>query len=382
MWYTLGKKIEKRSQNLHMNVAYENLAKSNSIFMPDYKKAFSDFVEKGWYVLGEQVKSFEEEFASFIGTKYCIGVASGLDALIISLECLKLPKGSDVLVPSNTYIASILAIVKAGLHPVLVEPDEKTCNINPDLLESKLTPKTKAVLVVHLYGKSCEMDKICNFCKKYNLKLVEDCAQSHGAKFSKKMTGSFGDAGAFSFYPTKNLGALGDAGAICTNDKELADMARAWRNYGSEKHYHNKYTGLNSRLDEIQAAFLRIKLRHIDEITEKKRRLANLYLEALDKNKFQLPVVDEKYFDVYHIFQIQTNRRKELKDYLLDNGIKTEIHYPIAPINQEGYKEIFNEQKGKTEIAEKLANSVLSLPISFGTTEDEVKYVIDVMNKF
>ena len=376
-----GKKDRKKG-DLYMNVAYENLAKSNSIFMSDYKKAFSDFVEKGWYVLGEQVKSFEEEFASFIGTKYCIGVASGLDALIISLECLKLPKGSDVLVPSNTYIASILAIVKVGLHPVLVEPDEKTCNINPDLLESKLTPKTKAVLVVHLYGKSCEMDKICNFCKKYNLKFVEDCAQSHGAKFCQKMTGSFGDAGAFSFYPTKNLGALGDAGAICTNDKELADMARAWRNYGSEKHYHNKYTGLNSRLDEIQATFLRIKLRHIDEITEKKRRLANLYLEALDKNKFQLPVVDEKYFDVYHIFQIQTNRRNELKDYLLDNGIKTEIHYPIAPINQEGYKEIFNEQKGKTEIAEKLADSVLSLPISFGTTEDEVKYVIDVMNKF
>lgn len=378
-----GKRDKKEeSEFTYMNVAYENLAKSNSIFMPEYKKAFSDFVEKGWYVLGEQVKSFEEEFASFIGTKYCIGVASGLDALIISLECLKLPKGSDVLVPSNTYIASILAIVKAGLHPVLVEPDEKTCNINPDLLESKLTPKTKAVLVVHLYGKSCEMDKICSFCKKYNLKLVEDCAQSHGAKFCQKMTGSFGDAGAFSFYPTKNLGALGDAGAICTNDKELADMARAWRNYGSEKHYHNKYTGLNSRLDEIQAAFLRIKLMHIDEITEKKRRLANLYLVALDKNKFQLPVVDEKYFDVYHIFQIQTNRRNELKDYLLDNGIKTEIHYPIAPINQEGYKEIFNEQKGKTEIAEKLANSVLSLPISFGTMEDEVKYVIDVMNKF
>lgn len=376
-----GKKDRKKG-DLYMNVAYENLAKSNSIFMSDYKKAFSDFVEKGWYVLGEQVKSFEEEFASFIGTKYCIGVASGLDALIISLECLKLPKGSDVLVPSNTYIASILAIVKAGLHPVLVEPDEKTCNINPDLLESKLTPKTKAVLVVHLYGKSCEMDKICNFCKKYNLKLVEDCAQSHGAKFCKKMTGSFGDAGAFSFYPTKNLGALGDAGVICTNDKELADMARAWRNYGSEKHYHNKYTGLNSRLDEIQAAFLRIKLKHIDEITEKKRKLANLYLEGLDIKKFQLPVVDEKYFDVYHIFQIQTSRRNDLKSYLQDNGIKTEIHYPIAPINQEGYKEIFNTQKEKTEIAEKIADSVLSLPISFGTTEDEVKYVIDVMNKF
>ena len=375
-----GKK-DRKEDYLYMNVAYENLAKSNSIFMSDYKKAFSDFVEKGWYVLGEQVKSFEEEFASFIGTKYCIGVASGLDALIISLECLKLPRGGDVLVPSNTYIASILAIVKAGLHPVLVEPDEKTCNINPALLESKLTPNTKAVLAVHLYGKSCEMDKICNFCKKYNLKLVEDCAQSHGAKFNQKMTGSFGDAGAFSFYPTKNLGALGDAGAICTNDKELADMARAWRNYGSEKHYHNKYTGLNSRLDEIQAAFLRIKLRHIDEITEKKRRLAKLYLGGLDTNKFLLPVVDEKYFDVYHIFQIQADRRDKLKNYLLDNGIKTEIHYPVAPINQEGYREIFKIQK-ETPIAIEIANSVLSLPISFGTTEDEVKYVIDVMNKF
>ncbi len=364
-----------------MNVAYENLAKSNALFMSDYKKIFSDFADKGWYVLGEQVKSFEEEFASFVGTKYCVGVASGLDALIISLECLKLPKGSDVLVPSNTYIASILAIVKAGLNPVLVEPDRNTCNINPDLLESSLTPNTKAVLVVHLYGKSCEMDKICSFTQKHGLKLIEDCAQSHGAKFNNKMTGSFGNAGAFSFYPTKNLGALGDAGAICTDDEELADMARAWRNYGSEKHYHNKYTGLNSRLDEIQAAFLRIKLRHIDKITTKKRQLAKLYLEGLDKNKFKLPITNEKYFDVYHIFQIQTDKRDELKNYLLNNGIKTEIHYPVAPINQEGYKEIFKLQE-ETPIAEQIAKSVLSLPISFGTTEDELKYVIDIMNKF
>lgn len=364
-----------------MEVAYENLAKSNASFMDDYKKAFSNFVEKGWYILGEQVKKFEEEFASFVGTKYCVGVASGLDALIISLECLKLPKGSDVLVPSNTYIASILAIVKAGLHPVLVEPDEKTYNINPDLLESKLTPNTKAVLVVHLYGKSCEMDKICEFVKKHNLKLVEDCAQSHGAKFNGKMTGSFGDAGAFSFYPTKNLGALGDAGAICTDNEELAEMAKAWRNYGSEKHYHNKYTGLNSRLDEVQAAFLRIKLSHIQEITAKKRRLADLYFSGLDKNKFQLPDRNEKYFDVFHIFQIRTDRRDELKQYLLENGIKTEIHYPVAPVDQEGYKGILDDSK-PTPIAEKIAGSVLSLPISVGATEDEIKYVIDVMNRF
>lgn len=362
-------------------IPYENLARTNSPFESEFKSAFNSFVEKGWYILGQEVKSFEEEFSKYIGTKHCIGVASGLDALIIALECLKLPKGSDVLVPSNTYIASILAIVKAGLNPVLVEPDISTYNINPELLESSLTPKTKAILVVHLYGKSCEMDKITSFCKKHDLRLVEDCAQSHGAKFDGKTTGSFGDFGAFSFYPTKNLGALGDAGAICTDNDELAEMARAWRNYGSEKHYHNKYTGINSRLDEIQASFLRIKLRHIEEITEKKRRLAKMYFDGLDKNKFILPLIDERYFDVYHIFQIRHKNRDELKQYLLDNGIKTEIHYPVAPINQEGYKDIFKNQK-PTPIAEEIHNTVLSLPISYGTTEEEVKRIIEVINNF
>lgn len=361
-------------------IPYENLSLTNKMFEEEYKASFNKFIEKGWYILGEEVKSFEQEFASYIGTKHCIGLASGLDALIIAFECLKLPKGSEVLVPSNTYIASILAIVKAGLTPIMVEPDIETYNINPDELEKKLTSKTKAVLVVHLYGKSCQMDKICDFCKKYNLKLVEDCAQSHGAKFKGKMTGSFGDAGAFSFYPTKNLGALGDAGAICTNNDELAEMARAWRNYGSEKHYHNKYTGINSRLDEIQASFLRIKLQHIEEITEKKRKLAQMYLNGLNKNKFILPKVDEDYFDVYHIFEIRTEKRDELKQYLLDNGIKTEIHYPVAPKNQEGYKGILDMQE--TPLAEEIASTILSLPISFGTREEDVKYIIDIMNKF
>lgn len=293
-------------------IPYENLSLTNKMFEEEYKIAFNKFVEKGWYILGEEVKSFEQEFASYVGTKYCIGLASGLDALI--------------------------------------------------------------------YGKSCEMDKICDFCKKHSLKLVEDCAQSHGAKFKGKMTGSFGDAGAFSFYPTKNLGALGDAGAICTDNEEIAEMARAWRNYGSEKHYHNKYTGINSRLDEIQAAFLRIKLQHIEEITEKKRKLAQMYLNGLDKNKFILPKVDSDYFDVYHIFEIRTEKRDELKQYLLDNGIKTEIHYPVAPKNQEGYKGILDMQE--TPLAEKIASTILSLPISFGTKEEDVKYIIDIMNKF
>ena len=308
-------------------------------------------------------------------------MASGLDALIIALECLKLPKGSDVLVPSNTYIASILAIVKAGLHPVLVEPKFETYNINPELLEESLTPATSAVLVVHLYGKPCEMDKITAFCKKYTLRLVEDCAQSHGAKFKGKTTGSFGDFGAFSFYPTKNLGALGDAGALCTDNDELADMARAWRNYGSEKHYHNKYTGINSRLDEVQASFLRIKLRHIEEITAKKRRLAQMYFDGLDKSKFILPIVSDDCFDVYHIFQIRHQNRDELKAWLLENGIKTEIHYPVPPIKQEGYRDIFANQK-PTPIAEEIHSTVLSLPISYGTTEEEVARVIEVINQF
>ncbi|MDY4902281.1 MAG: DegT/DnrJ/EryC1/StrS family aminotransferase [Treponema sp.] len=364
-----------------MTVDYENLARTNKRFEDDFKKSFENFLQSGWYVLGQQVKHFEKEFAEYVGTKYCVGVASGLDALIISLECLDIPKGSDVLVPSNTYIASILAIIKAGLNPILVEPDLETCNINPDLLEQKCTKNTKAVLVVHLYGKACRMDKIVDFCKEHNLYLVEDCAQSHGAKFKNKMTGSFGNAGAFSFYPTKNLGALGDGGAICTDDEKLAEKAIAWRNYGSEKHYHNKYTGLNSRLDEVQAAMLRIKLHSMNEITEKKRHLAKLYLDGLDRNKFQLPVVDSDCFDVYHIFQIRTEKRDELKKYLLDNSIKTEIHYPVAPVNQEGYKDTLGKQK-PAPLSEKLADTVLSLPISFGTTEEEVKYVIQTMNKF
>ena len=262
-------------------ISYENLELVNKPFEEEFKVAFNKFLDNGYYVLGNEVKQFEEEFASFIGTKYCIGVASGLDALIISLECLNLPKGSDVLVPSNTYIASILAIVKAGLNPILVEPDLETYNIDPDEIEKRITPATRAVLIVHLYGKSCDMDRICEICKKHDLKLVEDCAQSHGAKFKDKTTGSFGDFGAFSFYPTKNLGALGDAGAICTDNEELAEKARAYRNYGSSKKYYNKYLGLNSRLDELQAAFLRVKLRHLNEITEKKRALANIYMNRL-----------------------------------------------------------------------------------------------------
>ncbi|MCM1320682.1 MAG: DegT/DnrJ/EryC1/StrS family aminotransferase [Bacteroides sp.] len=365
----------------HALIEYENLSCTNKLFEAEYKAAFERFLQKGWYVLGDEVKRFEEEFAAFVGTKYCVGVASGLDALILSLECLELPKGSDVLVPSNTYIASILAIVRAGLNPILVEPDIHTYNINPAELRRKCTANTKAVLVVHLYGKPCRMDEIGEFCKQRGLKLVEDCAQSHGALFNGKMTGAFGDAGAFSFYPTKNLGALGDAGAICTDSKEYADKIRAYRNYGSEIKYHNKYLGMNSRLDELQAAFLRIKLRHINEITEKKRRLAGLYFDGLDQSKFILPEQDKNSFDVFHIFNVRCERRDELKAYLLENGIKTEIHYPIAPNRQPAMHGILDIQE-PTPFAEEIHNTTLSLPISFCHTEEDVRRVIEVMNRF
>src|SRR5574344_1333723 len=350
---------------MNRTVEYEKLSAVNKPFENEYKAAFDAFLKKGWYILGEEVRNFESEFASFTGTKYCIGVASGLDALIISLECLNLPKGSDVLVPSNTYIASILAVVKAGLHPVLVEPDIATYNINPDELEKKLTKNTKAVLVVHLYGKACNMDKICAFCKAHDLHLVEDCAQAHGAKFRNKTVGSFGDFGAFSFYPTKNLGALGDGGARCTHNEEYAKMAAAWRNYGSDARYHNKYLGINSRLDELQAAFLRIKLRHIDEITDKKREFAEMYFDGLDASKFILPVREKDYFDVYHIFNVRSQKRDELKKFLLDNGVKTDIHYPLAPVHQEAMKGILDVE-GETPIADEIHNTVLDLPVSFG----------------
>lgn len=362
-------------------IEYENLSEVNRPFEADFRESFDRFLQKGWYILGGEVKAFEEEFAAFVGTKHCVGVASGLDALIISLECLGLPAGSDVLVPSNTYIASILAIVRAGLNPVLVEPDIRTYNMNPAELERKCTPNTKAVLVVHLYGKPCKMDEITAFCKERGLRLVEDCAQSHGATFGGRVTGSFGDFGAFSFYPTKNLGALGDAGAICTDSKEYADKARAWRNYGSEVKYHNKYLGMNSRLDELQAAFLRVKLRHIGEITEKKRRLARLYFDGLDRSKFILPEQDESTFDVFHIFNVRCERRDGLKAYLLENGIKTEIHYPVAPRNQPAMRGILDVQE-PCPVAEEIHATTLSLPVSFGTTEEEVRRVIEVMNRF
>lgn len=360
-------------------IEYENLALLNAPFHEEYISGFNSVLKSGWYILGENVKKFEGEFALYNKSVNCIGVASGLDAITLSIHAFNFEKGSEIIVPSNTYVATILSVLQNNMKPVLVEPDIETYNIDPAKIEACITKKTKAIVVVHLYGKSCNMDPILELCKKYDLKLIEDCAQSHGATYKNKHTGTFGEFGAFSFYPTKNLGALGDAGAIVCNDNELAAIIRRLRNYGSDKKYYNELVGYNSRLDEVQAAFLSIKLKRLDEINAHKRKLASIYLKNL-KSDFIKPVVDPDYFDVYHIFSIRHTKRDELKDHLLKNEVKTEIHYPVSPNNQVALKNLFNEHK--FPISEEIHNTTLSLPISFFHTEDNINRVVEVMNKF
>jgi len=356
-------------------IEYENLKKVNEKLFDKYQNSFDKFLKSGWYVLGSQVSKFEEEFAKFCNTNYCVGVASGLDALVLAIDAFDFEEGSEIIVPANTYIATILAIVRNGFKPVLVEPDIKTYNIDSSKIEEKITKNTKAILVVHLYGKACEMDKITDIANKYDLEIIEDCAQAHGAKFKGQKVGSFG-IGCFSFYPTKNLGALGDAGAITCNNGKYKDKIKSLRNYGSSVKYYNDDLGYNSRLDEIQAGFLSIKLEILDDITNHKRELAKLYLENLD-DRFIKPVVDEDYFDVYHIFNIRHEKRDELKDYLLNNNIKTEIHYPLAPNKQ---KSMQNYISGTYPISEEIHNTTLSLPISYFHTKEDVQKVINTMN--
>ncbi len=360
-------------------IEYENLALLNKPYFKDYTEEFNKVLTSGWYILGEHVKKFEKEFAAFNSVSNCIGVASGLDAITLSLKAFGFERGSEVIVPSNTYIATILSVLQNDLKPVLVEPDITTYTIDPGKIEEAITPKTKAILIVHLYGKSCDMDPIVALCRKYNLKLVEDCAQSHGATYKGKLAGTFGDFGAFSFYPTKNLGALGDAGAITCHDNELGKSVRMLRNYGSEVKYYNEVVGYNSRLDEVQAAFLSVKLRHLNEINLHKRKLASIYLKEL-KNDFVKPVVHDDYFDVYHIFSIRSDRRDELREYLLKNEIKTEIHYPVSPSRQKALQGVLD--KYDFPISEKIHRTTLSLPVSTIHAETDIYRVIEVMNKF
>ena len=361
-----------------LKVAYENLAVSNSPYFAELEDAALRVIRGGWYILGSQVSSFESEFAKYIGSKHCIGVANGLDALTLSIEALDLPKPADILVASNTYIATILAIVRAGCNPILVEPDVATFNIDPEKLKLAITSNTRAVCVTHMFGKSCRMDEICRFSDDYGLKLIEDCAQSHGAKFKGTMTGTFGDTGCFSFYPTKNLGALGDAGAIVTCNDELAERLRHTRNYGSRIKYFNEYIGVNSRLDEMQAALLRVKLKHLDQMNERKRQLAKIYFDELP-NWLHLPSINDDEFDVHHIFSVRCSTRDNLRKWLMERGVQTEIHYPIAP-NKQRALQGFN--LGDFPISERMHNEQLSLPISFCHTDQEIQYVAEMITSF
>jgi dTDP-4-amino-4,6-dideoxygalactose transaminase len=360
-------------------IEYEYLGKVNKPFESEYKEKVKDFLDSGWYILGKQVETFENAFASYCGAKYCAGVASGLDALMLALRIFDFPPQSEVIVPSNTYIATILSILQCGLKPVLVEPDITTYNIDPQKIEEKISSQTRAIMVVHLYGKACNMEEIMRIANAYNLPVIEDCAQAHGAKYKNKTVGTFG-IGAYSFYPTKNLGALGDAGAILTNDEKQNELFRTLRNYGSRIKYQNDYVGFNSRLDEIQAAFLSVKLNYLDKINLHKRKLAQLYLKGL-KPDFIKPAVSDDYYDVYHIFNIRHSKRDALKEFLLKNNIKTDIHYPIPPHKQKALQGILDDNDSYP-ISEEIHKTTLSLPISYGHTEEDICTVIEAINRF
>ena len=364
-------------------IPFLDLKSINAQYREELIEACTKVIDSGWYIQGNECSEFEKEFAQYCGAKYAVGVANGLDALILILRAYKemgvLSDGDEVIVPSNTYIASILAISQNNLVPVLVEPDLDTYLIDPLKIEEKITSKTKAIMPVHLYGQTCEMDEINKIAKKYGLKVIEDSAQSHGAYYKNKRCGNLGDASGFSFYPGKNLGALGDGGAVTTNDEELAHTIKALGNYGSHKKYENLYKGVNSRLDEMQAAMLRVKLRYLDIEIEKRRAIADYNLENIKNENIILPKVRAKDNSVWHLFVIRTNKRDELQKYLLDNGIQTLIHYPLAPHKQEAYKEWSNES---FPISEQIHDEVLSLPISGVQSLGDTMKIIEILNNF
>lgn len=349
-------------------------------YQDEFEKKALEVLRSGWYVLGNEVKYFEEEFAQFTGAEHCVGLASGLDALWIAFRVLGIGAGDEVIVQGNTYIASVMGITINGASPVFVEPDEYY-NIDASKIEERITEKTKAILVVHLYGQASNMAPIVELARKYNLRLIEDCAQSHGAAFDGQMTGTFGDIGCFSFYPSKNLGAFGDGGAIVTNDAGLAEDIRVFRNYGSEKRYYNKIVGANSRLDELQAGLLRVRLSHMDELREEKSRICQRYQEELRNEKIILPAIREKAEHIWHQYVIRTESRQELIAYLEQRGVGTIIHYPIPPHLSGAYAYLGLEQ-GSLPITERYAQTVLSIPLYNGMTEEEQAYVIDAINKF
>jgi dTDP-4-amino-4,6-dideoxygalactose transaminase len=364
-------------------IKFLDLNKINQSYEEAFKKQFATMLDSGWYILGNSVKQFEGEFAQYCGTKHCIGVANGLDALILIFraykEIGKLKNGDEVIVPANTYIASIIAILQNNLKPVLVEPDIKTYNLNFSEIEKYITPRTKAILPVHLYGQLCAMEEISQIAQKHNLLVVEDAAQAHGATANGRKAGNWSYAAAFSFYPGKNLGALGDGGVITTNCDELAEVLKAIRNYGSHKKYHNDYMGINSRLDEIQAGFLSIKLQDLDNQNQRRREVAKRYLSEIRNQEIVLPYYDGSDNHVFHLFVIRCKRRDELQAYLQQQGIETLIHYPIAPHKQ---KAMHAYRSLSLPITELIHSEVLSLPMSPVMTDEEVSAVIECLNRF
>ena len=347
----------------------------------DIRETFDRVFTRSWYIEGVEDDAFEKAFAKYCGTQYCVGVGNGLDALMLSLKALGIGEGDEVIVPSNTYIATALAVTYVGATPVFVEPQLSTFNIDPGRIEEKITERTKVIMPVHLYGQACDMDPIMEIAKKYELKVVEDCAQAHGATYKGQKVGTFGDAAGFSFYPGKNLGALGDAGAAVTSDKELADKIRALGNYGSDYKYHHIYKGNNSRLDELQAAFLAAKLPHLDRMNTERRKIAQLYTEGIKNDKVITPYVPEYAVPVWHIYGIRCAERDELEKHLNDKGIGTNKHYPIPMHMQECYKDM-NIPQGALPIAEEISSTELSIPMYYGMTDEEVQYVIDAINAF
>lgn len=365
-----------------MNIPYLSFDATNDRIREDMIQAFTQFFDSKWYVLGKSVKEFEAAYAEYSQTEHCIGVANGLDALHISLRILEIGPGDEVIVPSNTYIASVLAVSMVGATPVLVEPRLDTYNIDPALIEAAITPQTKAILPVHLYGQCCEMGPIMEIADKYKLYVIEDNAQSQGASYNHRVTGSWGHCNGTSFYPGKNLGALGDGGAITTNDADLAQKCRVLRNYGSQKKYYNEVKGLNSRLDEAHAATLMVKLPHLDSWNEERQQIASWYSEALHGvGDVILPVLADGATSVYHIYLIRTQQRDQLQSYLKEQGIGTLIHYPIPPHMQKAYQEL-GFKKGDFPIAEEIADTCLSLPMYPGLSEDQVRYICTRIQQF
>ena len=364
-----------------MNVPFVSFKPMEEWLDGDLRAAFERVYTNSWYIDGQEDKLFEQEFAAYCGTKYCVGCGNGLDALMLALKALDVGIGDEVIVPSNTYIATALAVTYVGATPIFVEPNIATYNINPELIREKITDRTKAIMPVHLYGQPADMDTIMEIAKEHQLFVVEDCAQAHGALYKGKKVGSFGDAAGFSFYPGKNLGALGDAGAVVTNNEELAKKVRALSNYGSDYKYHHIYKGNNSRLDELQAAFLRVKLPYLEQMNEARIRIAERYIEGICVPECIMPEVISDVKHVWHIFSIRCERRDELAEYLANVGIATNKHYPI-PIHLQGAYADSAIPQGSLPLAEEISKTQLSLPLFYGMQECEIEYVIKKINEF